>query len=157
MTPDYSPDGSQIAFTGNTDGKVGIFVMDADGRNVHPVTPLRGDEGADSPSWSPDGRALAYSAHGDIYVQEADRSETTNLTNTRDLFEAGPEWSPDGDQIAFLRGPCSAPCRPTRTADVFLMDAQGSNIRRLTETADGGYSPTSIENPSWLFTAGPDS
>ncbi len=51
--PDWSPDGTKIAFVSSRDGgREQIHVMDADGKNVIRLTNGRGTKGA--PDWSPD-------------------------------------------------------------------------------------------------------
>ena len=74
--PDWSPDGSRIAFVSNRsmderEGGNYILIMDADGSNVHPLT-FEDDSAA--PDWSHDGSQITYSHHGDIYIIPADGS-----------------------------------------------------------------------------------
>src|SRR5260370_19987394 len=56
--PEWSPDGSRIAFNSNRQSGHQIYVMNADGSGVHAVTYALGLYY--SPSWSPDGSQLAY-------------------------------------------------------------------------------------------------
>jgi len=71
--PAWSPDGTKIAFERWQDGNFEIFVMNADGTEVHQLT----DGGKDSirPVWSPDGTRIAFS-HGNgnyqIFLMNAD-------------------------------------------------------------------------------------
>jgi Tol biopolymer transport system component len=58
--PDWSPDGSRIAFQSNRSGDFGIWVMNADGSGQTRLTG-RGGFGDFYPSWSPDGRRIVYS------------------------------------------------------------------------------------------------
>ncbi len=106
-TPSWSPDGSKIAFVAvrnvnrvdlwNSD--LDIFVMNADGTN-----PVRLTEDARfnwSPSWSPDGKRIAFvrAMHDDItdcdiYVMYADGTGLVNLTQTPGVGEFHPSWKP---------------------------------------------------------------
>jgi Tol biopolymer transport system component len=75
---DWSPDGSQIAYSAGLTGE--IYVMNSDGTN--PVGITNGGE----PKWSPDGEQIAFvrnappTDESDIFVIKPDGSEETNLT-----------------------------------------------------------------------------
>src|SRR5262245_42575982 len=56
--PDWSPDGSRIAFTSDRDGDLEIFVMNADGTGTRQLTHNEVDNGA--ADWSPDGTHIVY-------------------------------------------------------------------------------------------------
>ena len=51
--------------------------------------------------WSPDGRRVAYTAGGQLWVANADGSGRRQLT-TLNGGASGPVWSPTGDRIAFV-------------------------------------------------------
>lgn len=101
--PDWSPDGTQIAFESSRGGNFDIYIMNADGSNVHQVTTSAKPDR--HPDWSPDGRLIVYeSGTGDeseIYVINADGSGRTRLTQN-DFGDRAPRFSPDGTQIAYM-------------------------------------------------------
>jgi TolB protein len=104
--PRWSPDGSRIVFwaTGVA-GEGDIFVADADGSNLTNMTNSAAHETA--PTWSPDGRSLAYRSEdqGDwIMIRTLDGTTPASaLHGSTGLLDA-PAWSPDGETIAFRQG-----------------------------------------------------
>ncbi len=84
--------------------------------------------------------------NSEIYTSNADGTGIKRLTNNS-FAEYDPEWSPDGKKIAFARsrGPedTSEPFYPI-DADIYIMDADGSNVVRLT---DGGNNYHPVWSP----------
>ena len=132
------------------DGNGEVYAMDADGsgpRNLtqHPAKDVR-------PAWSPDGRRIAFVSRRDgnseIYVMNADGSGKRNLTRDR-ASDDYPTWSPDGRRIAFLRGRLAQlPGRPRRdrfySYHLYVMNADGSGLRRLTRNQTGDVSVSQL-------------
>jgi Tol biopolymer transport system component len=70
--PSWSPDGSQLAFVSHRAGDEEIYVARADGTGVRRLTRSPGPDL--SPSWSSDGRRLAWSRNAEIWTMNADGS-----------------------------------------------------------------------------------
>jgi Tol biopolymer transport system component len=74
---------------------------------------------------------ILFVADGDIFLIQPDGSGRTQLTHSR-RSESDPRWSPDGRRIAFTRAQGRNAIPDLSTADVTVMDADGSNPTRLT-------------------------
>ncbi len=104
--PDWSPDGTQIAFRSYRDELMADnYVMDADGNNPVKITdsPYNDDR---YPSWSPDGQRIAFTRmmphSSDIYIVNPDGSDLTKVVDGNgEIFNIMPTWSPDGSEIMF--------------------------------------------------------
>ena len=137
--PAWSPDGRQIVFASSADtyAPTDLYVIDMDGRNLRRLTDFPGGEF--SPAWSPDGRRIAFVSYRlnnlDISVMDADGSHVRQLTDSP-LIDDSPAWSPDGRQIAFHSTRYGVDGSVVDT--IYVMDADGSNERRLIE---GYHSP----------------
>lgn len=123
--PAWSDDGKFIAYTSAQNGFYEIYRANADGSNQTRLSDGV-DVGAvdDSPAWSPDGTQLVFVRNRQFWTVGRDGGIAVKLSNGSDEDEQ-PSWSPDGTKIAFVRNWSSA------TAQVWLMDADGTNQRNL--------------------------
>jgi Tol biopolymer transport system component len=111
-----------------------VHTTDADGREI---TKLGPDEGAFGPVWSPNGSQIAFISDGGIHTMNADGSAITRVTDYAQGEEFNPVWSPDGRQLAFSTDHDHFRGGPGYTSAVYVVDADGSNFRRLAEDASG--------------------
>jgi Tol biopolymer transport system component len=121
----WSPDGTRIAFTRCRDS-CDVYVMDADGRNVRRLT--HGDPpGDESPTWSPDGRAIAFADIDGIFAIGPGGVWSRITDGPAD--DADPAWSPDGGEIAFDGS------RGLFNGDIYAVSVTGKGMHQLTDSA----------------------
>ncbi len=100
----WSPDGSKIAFEREpSSGSPEIYVMDADGTDLVPLT--NNSTPDRYPAWSPDGSRILFSAQPpasavNLYTMNPDGSGVTKITNEF-LGASSPAWRADGQKIAY--------------------------------------------------------
>ena len=144
--PSWSPDGTTIAYTARLEGRTEIHLVSADGTNDR-IVHAEGAEGTFavfSAKFSPDGTEILFDrgtdSGFDIFIMEVDGTGVRPLTNTGTDYD--PHWSPDGTQIAFTRQETVEVDGQSRaTSDIFVMNADGTDVRRLT---DGGSDATNL-------------
>jgi len=138
--PVWSPDGRRLAYVSvNGDGEGQVFIESVSGGRARPLgrdhsRSVSVDDR--SPAWSPDGTWISFartvsvgSTGYRLYLIHPDGSGLTKLTDTS---AAHPRWSPDSKRIVF-----------NNDKDVFVIDASGSRLKRLTK------SPLPDVEPSW--------
>ena len=122
--------------------------MDPDGSNP---TRLTDNSAVDvNPVCSPDGTKIVFNSNRDgdfdIFIMDADGSNQTRLTNnTTSDFSFGGTWSPDGRRLFYVSD-IGEPDPERRSGDygnmeIYMLDADGSNQTRLTNTAVNEWGP----------------
>ena len=184
--PVWSPDGAKIAFTSNREASLPVrfeptppaigdgpppnfpgaaplpelYVMNADGGSQKRLTFNVEFEG--NPTWSPDGRNLAFQSRIDgnqeIYVIGVNGTGLTRLTDNNHA-DVIPAWSPDGRFIAFSSNRpktefgellAEASLRDFSTGgaptdyDIYLMNTEDGSVFNWTQISDSNDS-----SPSW--------
>ena len=114
--PQWSPDGTRIAFVSNRSGKeyeenrnTDVWVISANGGSLRKISDH--DEADSNPCWSPDGKTIAFTGeihdrdHPKIWLAPATGDAVSVLAaNGLDLVPSGLEWSHDGKSLYFEAG-----------------------------------------------------
>lgn len=104
-----------------------LEVSDSDGHNAQPI--LRSKMPIMSPSWSPDGRMLAYvtfeTGRSNVVLQSLDGSYREIIADFVGINSA-PAWSPDGKRLALTLS-------KDGNADIYIMDVQTRQLRKITQ------------------------
>ncbi|NOY28074.1 MAG: hypothetical protein GXP62_19590 [Oligoflexia bacterium] len=129
--PAWSPDGTQIAFGNIATGTMALWVVNVDGSGLTQITD--GSTYRGMPDWSPDGSGLLCGGLDYVYKVALDSTET--LVGGTGV-DSAPRWNADGTMIIFSS-------TSTGTAEIYSMNADGTDITQLTND-DGGAT-----NPDW--------
>lgn len=147
LSPRVSPDGSRVAFSGLAKDSWQVFLYSLDlGRQVS--FPHFGGDNF-TPAWSSDGSKLAFSSsmhNGDpeIYVADSTGSGGTKRLTAFKGSDVSPVFNPKTNaQIAWVSGRTGLP-------QIYIMDADGSNVQRIT---DQGYAVSPSWSPNGLVLA----
>ena len=151
---DWSPVGGRIVFSEVAGYFLKLYVMKTNGSQIRRLAPKSLSQGrtfqAAAPDWSPGGRRIAFTGwrgsilNAEIVVMEANGGSRVWLTND-DVPDRDPVWSPDGTGIAFVRGgtglALDAPVDAHGSSEIFVMNADGTGVTRLTHDQVGEASP----------------
>lgn len=123
INPQFSPDGSRVAFESGRSGKDDIWVCKSTGNDCTPLTSF--DTHAGSPVWSRDGTWIAFDVfheQGEIYVVSSNGGRPRLLAQAAGLI---PRWSRNGGSIYYR---CGASARIVEMAREMYADV---NVCRI--------------------------
>ncbi len=146
-SPFFSPDGKTIAFTGEYDGNVDVYVLPASGGVPKRLTYHPGND--DVVGWTPDGKQIlfvsarsSYSRFARLFTIPADGGFPAEVP-----LPMGYEgsYSPDGQRIAYVPLPRAFGAwkryRGGRATPVWIADLKDSSIERLPRDASNDFNP----------------
>ena len=154
--PVWSPDGTRIAFTSLLDGNSDIYVIGPDGTGQTNLTDLAGVNR--DPNWSPDGERLLFTRYRErtpeVFVMNSDGTMRSNITRHQ-ATDGWASWSPDGVRIVFAsnrHGDWQADplWLPTLGTSIYVMNADGSEVTRLTHSPSTDVAPRWSPDGKWI-------
>ena len=100
------------------------------------------------PQYSPDGKRIAFASNRsgshEIWLCDADGSNTVKLTSFDGPYVASPAWSPDGRRIAF-------DARPGGISEIHIVSADGGKPERLRGTQNKDGTPSWSRDGKWIY------
>ena len=171
VMPSWTPDGRSVVVAGARydKGKPGpqpvVWAVPVDGGAPRALFSLaRGTDGyahVDSPQLSPNGRLIAFiygtSEGMFLYVAHPDGSRRKRLSIASLAYGRNLDWAPDGRRIVFLR---QVNQDEGGYPELYVVNADGSGLRRLTDGALSGENQTPAWSPDGrqiIFKSGADS
>ena len=169
--PAYSPDGKRIAFVRETAGPPRETVIGIRDLSTGTVTLLEHTRRAVTagnqyqPTWSPDGRQLAFSVvthdaktdapiDSRILLVNADGSGLHDMGLPTATPWGDPDWSPDGSRIVFSSWPISD--FNDDNVAVYSARPDGTDLKQLTKPTCGGCgAPSWTSDGAHIFFWGP--
>lgn len=128
--------------------KYTLQVSDTDGFNAQKV--LESDEPIMSPSWSPDGKSLAYvsfeNKRPEIFIQQLATARRSKVSGFKGINGA-PSWSPDGKFLALVLS-------KDGNTEIYTLNTASKRLKRLTRHRGIDTEPVwSTDGSSIYFTS----
>ncbi|MDP6931481.1 MAG: Tol-Pal system beta propeller repeat protein TolB [Myxococcota bacterium] len=138
LQPSWDADGLRLAFTSYIAGNPDMYVADLSKGRIRRLSAREGiNTGA---TWHPNQELLALTlspdGNSDIYtLKPSNGDQIARLTRTMGM-DISPAWSPGGEQLAFVSDRSGG-------AQIYVMNADGSDVRRVT------FKGTHNTDPTW--------
>lgn len=126
MSPQWSPDGNQLAYVSFENKRSQIYIQDIYNMSRVRLTDFPGING--SPVFSPDGKKMAMvlskDGNAELYVMDIATRQIRRLTKNRTI-DTEPSWTPDGKSLVFTSEQGGKP-------QIYRVNLASGKVRRLT-------------------------
>lgn len=138
VSPRFSPDGLQLAYTSYHRGNPNLYITALAQDKTTKAISWRSGLNI-TPAWSPNGKqlvtTLSKDGNPDLFLMTSNGKILKKLTNAEGI-NVSATWSPDGNKIAFVSDRSGAP-------QIYIMEMSSKKISRLT------FSGQENTTPSW--------
>jgi dipeptidyl aminopeptidase/acylaminoacyl peptidase len=148
----WSPDGKQVVFVSNISGRNNLWLIPAE--SGWPTQLTVSNQRQTNPTWSPNGRWIAYTSdydgneQWDIFLVSPRDGNVVNLTNTKEISEESPAWSPDSLKVAY-----SAKPKDGANYEIETIEWATKKITHITSNTPqdwSNYSPIWSRDGKWI-------
>ncbi|MFN1834611.1 hypothetical protein AB2B38_005060 [Balneola sp. MJW-20] len=147
-SPEYSPDGKQIAAVQYKQGTQNLVLVDAENGDITKLTDFSNGETVFTPVWHPDGQEIYFASalfgSRNIYSLDLeDRSISGVITDPHTDYR-DPEISEDGSTLYYSGS-------PEGIFNVYSRNLNGGPVRKLTNVIGGAFMPEITENGTLYY------
>jgi eukaryotic-like serine/threonine-protein kinase len=126
--PEYSPDGTRLAFLSSRSGQLQVGVAASNGSGLQTLTSLSGVD-SEPPRWSLDGRSIVFVREHEIYTVDAASATPRHVVSNQAVNASYPSYSHDQKWIYFASD-------RTGRSEIWKIPVVGGSAVRITK--DGG-------------------
>ena len=155
VSPSWSPDGQQLAWVSDRDGKSDIWTLQLSDGSASRVTDL--EKAPSSPIWAPDGGRIAYlrDVGNSVFISSTvnviDLATGTDTEISEAMFgPSAPAWSPDGSKVVvYYRDPGNSRFREGHNV-LYVLPANGEGEKFFVSPVPGKSLGRRQHNrPAW--------
>jgi len=140
-----APETPKVSYVSNRAGTFDLYSIGLDGTKDQRLT-WTGETDEFSPSWSPDGEQIAFTARAGFDYRLCLLEVRTGEVRSYDLpfsISASPDWAPDGTQIVFAAGVAVG------ASELYVLDVASGSYHQVTELGAGAAGPT--WSGDWIY------